>query len=343
MRDFKNNKKQFYMLLLVILLFNVAILTACDKTDNTEDNKTSEVDAGAELDNKESEAKDAEGVQDDQAKENIDDLTEAQRIVYTNLEEMSSKDYADFNVCIKQNKGSYYNILEQGIEAYDYMQAELQKSEGTLRDQIMEQACKELQALKDLNGQDFFISDDEYGIIINTDATEERDLTTAEIAIINEYMANKMQYVLLKYFTSPEEISLKSVAKYLGKEAIDPKQEEYKALSQKYPEKFPEEYILPYPTWIVEQSAVESQLNKWLDISIEDLNDTTIYRNDDYGHFYTHASDCGLTSLNAVSGKLGKDTLHIVRKNQLSGQNEEIIFKKKGCRFYLESFTAGTN
>lgn len=145
------------------------------------------------------------------------------------------------------------------------------------------------------------------------------------------------------YYASPEEISLKWFLRYNpnGELLTDDDLEEYQAVMSFQPE-YLEAHPRPLdsitPTHRYPKAAISAQLQKYANITVDDLLDTSgCYYQEQYDAYYNFTSDFGPGGFICVGGEKTDDTV-LLWTAANNGHRQELTLHKSGDQYFIYSF-----
>ena len=146
------------------------------------------------------------------------------------------------------------------------------------------------------------------------------------------------------YYASPEEISLKWFLRYNanGELLTNDDVEEYQAVIMSFDPEYLEEHPLPLdaitPTHRYPKAAISAQLQKYANITVDDLLDTSgCYYQEKYDAYYNFTSDFGPGGFICVGGEKTDDTV-LLWSAAINGHRKELTLHKSGNQYFIYSF-----
>lgn len=146
------------------------------------------------------------------------------------------------------------------------------------------------------------------------------------------------------YYASPEEISLKWFLRYNpnGELLTDDDLEEYQAVIMSFDPEYLEEHPRPLdaitPTHRYPKAAISAQLQKYANITVDDLLDTSgCYYQEKYDAYYNFTSDFGPGGFICVGGEKTDDTV-LLWSAAINGHRKELTLHKSGNQYFIYSF-----
>lgn len=145
-------------------------------------------------------------------------------------------------------------------------------------------------------------------------------------------------------YASPEEISLKWFLLYNpnGELLTDDDLEEYQAVIMSFDPEYLEEHPRPLdaitPTHRYPKAAISAQLQKYANITVDDLLDTSgCYYQEQYDAYYNFTSDSGPGDFICVGGEKTDDTVLLWSAVE-DGYRKELTLHKSGDQYFIYSF-----
>lgn len=145
------------------------------------------------------------------------------------------------------------------------------------------------------------------------------------------------------YYASPEEISLKHFLLYNpnGELLTNDDVEEYQAVMSfdpEYLEAHPRPLDSITPTHRYPKAAISAQLQKYANITVDDLLDTSgCYYQEQYDAYYNFTSDFGPGNFICVGGEKTDDTV-LLWTAASNGHRQELTLHKSGDQYFIYSF-----
>ena len=169
-------------------------------------------------------------------------------------------------------------------------------------------------------------------------------VTMVESETDNSMYAGEINGFFNCYYASPEEISLKWFLRYNanGELLTDDDLEEYQAVIMSFDPEYLEEHPRPLdaitPTHRYPKAAISAQLQKYANITVDDLLDTSgCYYQEQYDAYYNFTSDSGPGDFICVGGEKTDDTVLLWSAVE-DGYRKELTLHKSGDQYFIYSF-----
>ena len=169
-------------------------------------------------------------------------------------------------------------------------------------------------------------------------------VTMVESETDNSMYAGEINGFFNCYYASPEEISLKWFLRYNanGELLTDDDVEEYQAVIMSFDPEYLEAHPRPLdaitPTHRYPKAAISAQLQKYANITVDDLLDTSgCYYQEKYDAYYNFTSDFGPGDFICVGGEKTDDTV-LLWSAASNGHRKELTLHKSGDQYFIYSF-----